>query len=373
VRAWKEARTAVGEFGAELDAVAGVSPAAQRRQLWWLTVRHGMDATSYIDYQLYRPERRRRASAYVQEAEHTRTARWVNYQQTESDAACFRNKGQFSDWCRARDLPAVPTLLEYDGGELVTSALSGDPAASLPRRDLFSKPNDATGGHGTDRWRYVATAEGAGCWMGRDGRVRSADELLAELAQTSLTLPLKDFRKSRRMVLQPCLRNHQRLLPLTPGALCTVRILTFRMPGGRARALLAAYRMAVGDAPADNFHFGGIITAVDLATGRLGASLRRQQHVLVPIERHPDTGTPIAGTELPHWPEAVALAERALDLSRGIPLVGWDVAITDDGPVLIEGNMASNPDIAQAITGVPLSDSPYPAAIEAHVRACLDA
>jgi hypothetical protein len=65
------------------------------------------------------------------------------------------------------------------------------------------------------------------------------------------------------------------------------------------------------------------------------------------------------------------LSTHALDLARGLPLVGWDIAITDDGPVLIEGNMASNPDIAQAPTGIPLSDTPFPAAIDAHMRARL--
>lgn len=371
VRAWRQAGERVTTFGAEVEAVSGVPPRAQRRQLWWLAVAHGLDAQSYLDYQLYRSDRRSRAAAYLQEFEHTWTARWVGRQHAESDAGNFRDKARFAEWCRAHALPAAPVLLEFDRGELVASKLAGDPATALPPCDLFSKPNDATGGHGTQRWRHVPTDGGGGGWTAGDGRVRSGAELLGELAHTSLILPLKDYRRSRRMLLQPCLRNHRDLLPLTPGALCTARILTFRVPGGRAQVLLAAYRMAVGDAPADNFHFGGIITAVDLSTGRLGASLRRRQHVLVPVERHPDTGTPIAGYQLPYWRETLALARGALDAARGIPLVGWDVAITDDGPVLVEGNLASNPDIAQAPTGIPLSDTPYPDALEAHVRECL--
>jgi hypothetical protein len=285
----------------------------------------------------------------------------------------LRDKPKFAEWCRMHSLPSVPALLEYDEGKLVATTLAGDPAASLPACDLFSKPNDATGGHGTERWRHVRTDDGASGWVARDGRVRTASELLAELAHMSLTLPLKDERTSRRMLLQRCVRNHRDLLPLTPGALCTVRVLTFRAPGEHAQVLLAAYRMAVGDSPADNFHFGGIITSVDLATGRLGSSLRRQGRVLVPVERHPDTGTVIAGHQLPYWCETLDLAARALDLARGIPVLGWDVAITDDGPVLIEGNMASNPDIAQAPTGIPLSDTAFPAAIDAHMRAWLHA
>lgn len=369
VRAWREAGAGVAEFGADVQAQAGLSPAAQRRQLWWLSVLHGLDATSYIDYQLYRPERRRHAAAYLQESEHTRVVRWYNRRHADSDARVLRSKPEFSEWCRAHGLPAVPTLLEYDEGQLVVSHVAGDPAAALPHADLFSKPNDATGGHGTARWSYAEAPDGTPTWVGRDGQTRSAVAVLAEVAHLSATLPLKDGRTSRRMLVQPCLRNHRDLLPLTPGALCTLRILTYRTPGESARVLLASYRLAIGDAPADNFHFGGMMAPVDLATGRLGVAVRREGRVLVPVERHPDTGAVIAGWQMPFWPEALALAARALDAARRVPLIGWDVAITDDGPVLIEANAASNPDIAQAPSGTPLSDTPLPAALDAHMRA----
>jgi hypothetical protein len=371
VRAWREAGVQTARFGAAVQAVAHISPWIQRRQLWWLAVWHGINADSYLDFQLYDARRRRRANAYLQEPEHTRTARWLDRQDPDSDAPHFRDKPKFAEWCRARGLPGVPALLEYDGGTLVASTLAGDPAACLPKCDLFSKPNDATGGHGTERWTYARDEDGTDRWIGADGRSRSSSELLAEIARTSVTLPLKNERTSRRMLLQRCVRNHQNLLPLAPRALSTVRILAFRAPGGPAQAVLAVFRMAVGSAPADNFHLGGIIAPVDLATGRLGSALRRDGPVLVPVERHPDTGVVIAGHELPHWRETVELSTHALDLARGLPLVGWDIAITDDGPVLIEGNMASNPDIAQAPTGIPLSDTPFPAAIDAHMRARL--
>ncbi|MHB1225419.1 MAG: sugar-transfer associated ATP-grasp domain-containing protein [Gemmatimonadaceae bacterium] len=368
VRAWREAGREVEQFGAEVQVTAGLSPDVQRRQLWWLSVRHGLDATSYIDYQLYRPERRRRAAAYLQESEHTRVVRWYNRLHDDSDARILRDKPMFYEWCRAHDLPAVPTLVEFEHGEVLAPGGRTDAASSLPASDLFSKPVDATGGHGTARWRLMPSADGGSAWIGADGHSRTAEQLLAELAGTSVTLPLKDRRTSRRMLLQPCLRNHADLLPLTPGALCTLRILAFRAPGGPARIQLASYRLAIGDAPADNFHFGGMMAPVDIRTGRLGTAVRRQGRVLVPVERHPDTGATIAGHQLPFWPETLTLASRALDLARRVPLIGWDIAITDDGPVLIEANAASNPDIAQAPTGTPLSDTPLPAALEAHVR-----
>jgi hypothetical protein len=371
VLAWREAGQAVAEFGPQVEAVSGVPPRVQRRQLWWLAVRHGLNAMSYLDYQLYRPERRRRAAAYLQEWEFFRVGGWLNRHTPRSDEYPIGDKRRFAEWCRANALAAVPTLLEYEGGRLVVSTLAGDPASSLPHRDLFSKPSDGTGGDGTERWRFVALPDGRGAWMGSDGRLRPAADLLRELARASEQLAHEQGRKSRRILLQPCVVNHRDLLPLTPGGLCTVRMVTYRGPGTGARVLLGAYKMPVGDSPADNFHFGGIVAPVDVVTGRLGTAIRRQGRVLMPVERHPDTGAPIAGHRLPCWAETMALATAALDAAHDRPSIGWDVAITDDGPVLVEGNTLSNPDIAQAPTGIPLSDTPFPAAVEAHVRAYL--
>ena len=216
LRVWREAGNEVAKFGAEVEAVSGVPPREQRRQLWWLGVRYGLNALSYLDYQLYRPERRRRAEAWVQEREYYRVVRWYNRLHEDSDVGTMLDKRGFSEWCRRHGLPAVPTLVEYDHGALIAAATPGDPEASLPAADLFSKPSDATGGHGTERWRYG----GDRTWTASsDGRVRGGRELLAELAETSLTLPRKYGRTSRRIMLQPCLRNHADLLPLTPGAL----------------------------------------------------------------------------------------------------------------------------------------------------------
>ena len=111
-----------------------------------------------------------------------------------------------------------------------------------------------------------------------------------------------------------------------------------------------------------------MLAPVDPATGRLGPALRQQGRALVPAERHPDSGAVIEGFALPHWEAARALALRAHDAARAVPAFGWDVALTPDGPVLIEGNQWSNPDIAQAPTGRPLGDTPYVAALNAHLR-----
>jgi hypothetical protein len=368
MRAWQATAPHAARHGARVEAEVGLQPHAQRRRMWWLMVRHGITPQTYYGFLLYRPERWPRAADYVQETEYFRVMRWYNRQHPEGDAATMIDKPRFAEWCRTHGVPTVPTLLEFDTGQLVMSALGHDPAGALPRSDLFSKPSEGTGGYGAVRWRF----DGSGAWNGDDGCPRSASDLLAHLAEMSRTLPQRNSRSPRRIMLQPCLGNHRELRSLTTGALCTVRVVTLRAPGRRAQAIGAMYRMAVGGASADNFSVGGVAAPVDLATGELRSAIRRTAHGIVAVERHPDTSAVIAGTRLPHWPEILELCERGLELANVLPSIGWDVAITDNGPIVIEGNPASHPGVLQRATGVPLEDTPLPAALDAYMRRLFD-
>lgn len=59
----------------------------------------------------------------------------------------------------------------------------------------------------------------------------------------------------------------------------------------------------------------------------------------MPYERHPKTNAPIMGTTVPDLDAAVALACIAHQLfAQGFTVIGWDIGLTAEGPVLIEGN-----------------------------------
>ena len=53
---------------------------------------------------------------------------------------------------------------------------------------------------------------------------------------------------------------------------------------------------------------------------------------------HPDTGKPIIGFRLPRWDEALELVHQlSLELDD-MHYAAWDVALTEDGWKMIEGN-----------------------------------
>ena len=69
------------------------------------------------------------------------------------------------------------------------------------------------------------------------------------------------------------------------------------------------------------------------------------------FDTHPDTGVPFAGLRIPMYEEALALVRNASRHFGFMRTIGWDVAITPDGPMLIEANAYWNPKRVQILTG----------------------
>jgi hypothetical protein len=56
------------------------------------------------------------------------------------------------------------------------------------------------------------------------------------------------------------------------------------------------------------------------------------------VEVHPDTGTRFSGLQMPFWKEVLDLCTRAARVTPNLRSVGWDIALTPEGPVIVEGN-----------------------------------
>jgi len=81
------------------------------------------------------------------------------------------------------------------------------------------------------------------------------------------------------------------------------------------------------------------VAEVDLESGVLSAAAQiGAGNVLRFRSDHPDSTARIEGVAVPHWEAAKALVLRLCDRLPHLDYVGWDVAITEHGPVVIEGN-----------------------------------
>ena len=55
-------------------------------------------------------------------------------------------------------------------------------------------------------------------------------------------------------------------------------------------------------------------------------------------EKHPDTNIQFSDFLVPQFEEAKQLCIKAHKVFNSIHSIGWDVAVTENGPCLIEGN-----------------------------------
>jgi hypothetical protein len=259
----------------------------------------------------------------------------------------LNDKKIFADYCAVKGVRCIPYLLYLDGKKAPTA---------LPACDLFVKKAGGRGGRGAERWDY----SDSDLFEGSEGQRLSSSELLDHLTNRAQREPL---------LVQEQVRPHRDLIELTTGALPTVRITTCVNERAEPEIMSAVFRMAIGDnRTVDNLHAGGIASEVRLENGvlsiasNLGMDARIGWH-----ERHPNSGVMIVGHLLPLWTETKALAIEAHRAFADRVMIGWDIAITDEGPVIVEGNSSPDLDIVQRF-GTPVCSSRFGELLAWHLR-----
>ena len=135
-------------------------------------------------------------------------------------------------------------------------------------------------------------------------------------------------------IVEECVVQHEALAALCPTSVNTLRIAT--LLGDKKQGVVYAYLRIGNGRVMDNVDCGGMAAPVDLQTGTLcGVGADKQGNA---YEKHPMTGQRIPDTVLPFWGEAVRMCLEAAQVVPQVRFVAWDVAITEQGPVFIEGN-----------------------------------
>ena len=130
--------------------------------------------------------------------------------------------------------------------------------------------------------------------------------------------------------------QHPSLMELSPSGLNTLRIFT-QLHHGQVEFLGARLRVSVNSA-VDNLAAGNLAAPVDLETGQVSGPGVYSDITRIDEAFHPITGKPIEGFQIPFWKEALEMARQAALYTPENRSVGWDIAITNNGPELIEGN-----------------------------------
>jgi hypothetical protein len=152
--------------------------------------------------------------------------------------------------------------------------------------------------------------------------------------QINQIYPLIDTEK---FIIEKALVQHKDLDAINESSINTLRIITYK-EDGLVHIASAMLRMAVDDSYVDNGSSGGIFINYDIYENRLDKTaynlFEKGGRSFI---RHPKSKVVFEGMTLP-YPEKIieTVTRAAAPLNNKI--IGWDIAYTPDGPVLIEGN-----------------------------------
>ena len=151
-------------------------------------------------------------------------------------------------------------------------------------------------------------------------------------------------------LIEDVIIQHPEVSRLYPHAVNTYRIVTI-FAEGKANVVYAFIRMGNGGRAVDNINAGGMAAPIDLETGIIQYPAFDKDSNY--FDTHPATGCPIVGYALPYWQESIAMCLEAAAVVPQIGYAGWDIAVSKDGPQLIEGNPFPGHDILQMPPHVP--------------------
>lgn len=183
---------------------------------------------------------------------------------------------------------------------------------------VFAKPISDFGGTGVER-------------------ITTDDETDYEMLNTRLLT-------NHQYLVEEGVIQHDALNKLCPDSVNTLRIVTLTIHN-TPHYLYALLRVGSGNNHVDNISSGGMYTRI--GTGGILEFPAFCDKTGLYYDCHPVTKTAFTGFTVPMFEEAIALCLKAAQVKPELAYIGWDVAITPDGPVLIEGNILPGYDMVQ--------------------------
>jgi hypothetical protein len=283
--------------------------------MYWLALRHSIPPLEYALFRFNEPERRKSMHEYLYWNDLPGLA--ALNARLGADNRDVQDKDRFAQICASKGLPHVATLAVFDGGKQTHPIMPFVPEAPT----LWTKALRLKGGAGGAKW-----IRDGGAYRNKHGRVVPAASLAEE------------FRKQDCLV-QPFIENHPDIARVSNDDLVALRIVTGMNEKGEAEFVATLIALPYGVCSV-----GAILCSVDPGNGRIirHVALQGDKPIIQgdePITLHPDTGTSIAGIVLPYWHESLDLVRRAhAGAFSRFAFLGWDVALTKDGPLLLETN-----------------------------------
>ncbi len=298
---------------------SGQSKARTLCSLAWCAMRYGAGYYDYVMFGFYNMNGKQR-NTYLTRVRNKKVCELMNdYSFADEFDDKLRFNQRFADFLRRKTL----------NGETATAAEFTDFIRG--QEAIFAKPNHGSCGKGVEKLKIADFVD--------------AEEMLAYI------------REKKLVILEHALPQHPDMARLHPQSVNSMRIVT-DIVGDEVQIAYIIVKIGRGDSCCDNSGQGGVLCRVDEASGKI-RSVATDDYFNV-FEKHPDTGITFMDYQLPMVPEAIALAKQAAMVLPQMRHVGWDVAITPDGPAIIEGNEYPGTDLCQLAPHYPEKQGLWP-------------
>lgn len=174
-------------------------------------------------------------------------------------------------------------------------------------KSIIVKPIDDEGGNGVEKFVY-------------------SDDLDCKKLYDKLVA-------NGQLLIEECIKQHENMNILYDKSVNTMRMFTF-YKDGESYFLQAVLKIGNGGV-VDNFSSGGMYTYVSDSGDVYVEAIDKNDNIYT---SHPISNHKIVGFKVPLFNEAIELVKEAAKVIPEVAYVGWDVAISENGPVIVEGN-----------------------------------
>lgn len=239
---------------------------------------------------------------------------------------------------RSLSIPQPDTICKLINNHIYTSQLVeinyADVEQELAQKKcqkIFVKPADGIGGYGI----YIFSKNGRGQFVTKDNDVLNEDFLSKIGAQNNY-------------IIQPGVEQDPEISRIYPHSVNTFRITT-ENKDGNVRILYSVLRMGRAENQVDNIAQDGLIRKIDVDTGKVGDYATSEQCEY--FEKHPDTNFVFKGYEISNWRKIKKLTMESAKKLPQFTYLGWDIALTKGGPLVIEPDLVFGLDSYQIALG----------------------
>jgi hypothetical protein len=342
--AWRDSGTLAREH--RLSRVRMLSEAAS------LAVQGRMGVDTYFHYRFFDPKLSAEAKQqYLSEAPGANGQLWSAL--TPSRYGClFDNKLVFNRYFTSFGLPLATVFGVFDpqvgrtvdGESLRTVQELGNFIRRFRQEGFAFKPAEGMRGH------LVLILTGTApddpdTFLTLAGERYDAAALVAAARNTAALETQAPGANLSPFLIEERIRPHSSMAEFIGPTLCTVRVVTIVALDGSPRIVASVLKLQPKPLGVDHLMYGALGCWVDPETGALGPGRTRTNYAYASVI--PGTDRSFVGYRLPCWEQVKEVALQAAAAFPWARSIGWDIGISDRGPVVIEGNQKWSPSLVQ--------------------------